>query len=141
MGHERNRRLIDIWYRRMWNEWDKAVFAEILSTAIVLRGSLGQLKHGYAGVSEYMDFVRAAFADFHNQIEEIISEGDKAFARLTYTATHTGELFGIAPSQKRIQYAGAAVFTFATDKIADVWVLGDLYSLLKQLSPTLTDHV
>ena len=52
MLRERNVSLIETWYYQMWNQWDKTVFAEILAENIVLRGSLGQLKHGYAGVSE-----------------------------------------------------------------------------------------
>jgi predicted ester cyclase len=79
------------------------------------------------------DFVQRTFPDFSNQIEEVISEGDKAFARLTYRGTHRGELFDIAATGKRIQYAGAAVFRFRGDKIAEVWVLGDIYGLICRL--------
>jgi predicted ester cyclase len=79
------------------------------------------------------DFVQRAFPDFTNEIEEMISEGDKAFARLTYRGTHRGELFDIAATGRRIQYAGAAVFRFRGDKIAEVWVLGDIFGLMSQL--------
>jgi SnoaL-like polyketide cyclase len=57
-----------------------------------------------------MDFVRAAFPDFTNSIEDIISERDKAFTRLTYTGTHKGEIFGVAPTHRKISHAGASVF-------------------------------
>ncbi len=33
--------------------------------------------------------------DLSNEIEELISEGDEGFARLTYRETHRGELIGI----------------------------------------------
>jgi predicted ester cyclase len=48
--------------------------------------------------AEYVDFVQRAFPEFTNEIEEVISEGDKAFARLTFRGTHRGEVFGIAPT-------------------------------------------
>jgi len=133
VSRKRNVRLIEAWYHRMWNQWDKSVFAEILDPQIAFRGSLGQEKRGYAGLGEYMDGIRAAFPDFHNRIEEILSDGDKAFARLTYTGTHEGELFGIAPTHRRITYAGAAVFSFQAERIREVWVLGDVHGLLSQL--------
>ena len=82
---------------------------------------------------EYVDFIQRTFPDFSGVVEEIISEGDKAFARLTWQGTHCGELFGIAPTRRRIQYAGTAVFKFRGDRIADVWVLGDIYGLINQL--------
>ena len=134
MSRSRNIRLIETWYHRMWNRWDKSTFEEILTPDIAFRGSLGQVKRGYDGLSEYMDFIHAAFPDFTNRIEDMISEGDKAFARLTYTGTHEGEIFGVAPTHKKVTYAGAAVFSFDGEKIREVWVLGDIYGLLHQLN-------
>jgi steroid delta-isomerase-like uncharacterized protein len=129
----RNRQLIETWYYRMWNQWDKSVFPKILAEDIQFRGSLGNVVEGHQGVSQYMDYIRAAFPDFHNAIEQIISEADQAFARLTYTGTHRGTIFGIEPTGRKVTYAGAAVFTFRNDRIAEVWVLGDIYNLLQQL--------
>ena len=133
MSRISNVHLIEAWYYRMWNRWDKSAFEEILMPDIAFRGSLGQVKQGYRGLSEYMDLIRAAFPNFTNHIEEVISEGNKAFARLTYTGTHEGEIFGVAPTHKLITYSGAAVFCFAGKKIREVWVLGDIYGLLQQL--------
>jgi predicted ester cyclase len=133
MGEPANWRLIERFYHDMWNKFDKSVFPEILDPQIAFRGSLGQHKSGYRELGEYVDFIRAAFPDFHNEIVETISEGDKTFARLRYTGTHRGELFGIAPTGRKIRYAGAAVFTVRNGKICEVWVLGDIYGLLQQL--------
>ena len=134
MSRSRNIRLIETWYYRMWNRWDKSTFEEILTPDIAFRGSLGHVKRGYDGLSEYMDFIQAAFPDFTNRIEDMISEREKAFARLTYTGTHEGEIFGVAPTHKEVTYAGAAVFSFDGEKIREVWVLGDIYGLLRQLN-------
>ena len=128
-----NQELIKTWYHQMWNKWDKTVFPDILHENITFRGSLGQEKKGFAGLSDYIDFIQAAFPDFHNQIDLIINEEDKAFAKLTYSGTHKGITFGIPPTGKKMAYAGAAVFTFKEEKILDVWVLGDIYGLLGQL--------
>jgi steroid delta-isomerase-like uncharacterized protein len=130
---DRNRRLIDAWYQRMWNAWDKTVIVELCDPEITFRGSLGVTVRGHAGVATYMDQIRRSFPDFHNAVEDVISEGDKAFARLTYTGTHAGAALGFEPTGKRITYAGAAVFRFKGDRIVDVWVLGDLYGLTRQL--------
>ena len=104
--------LIRRFYDELWNRFDKTIFAEILTDDLRFRGSLGQEKSCLAEFGEYIDFIRRTFPDFSNEIEEIISEGDKAFARLTYRGTHYGELFGIAPTGRKIRYSGAAVFTF-----------------------------
>jgi predicted ester cyclase len=62
-----------------------------------------------------------------------VSEGSRSFARLTYSGTHRGEVFGVAATGSQIQYAGAALFEFRADKIASVWVLGYIHGLLGQL--------
>ena len=45
----------------------------------------------------------------------------------------SGELFGHPPTGKMVSWAGAAVFTFSGELIRDLWVLGDVHSLLQQL--------
>ena len=133
MRQSRNRLLIERFYLEMWNRFDKSIISEILTEDLRFRGSLGQSKNGYSEFGEYVDFVQRAFPDFSNEIEEIISEGDKAFAKLLYRGTHRGEIFGITPTGRPVRYAGAAVFKFRGDRIAEVWVLGDIYGLISQL--------
>ena len=133
MAQDRNRLLINCFYHDMWNRFDKTLFPALLTEDIQFRGSLGQSKKGYAEFGEYVDFIQRIFPDFTNEIEEVISEGDKAFAKLTYRGTHRGEVFGFAPTGRRIEYAGAAIFKFRDDRISEVWVLGDIYGLISQI--------
>jgi steroid delta-isomerase-like uncharacterized protein len=128
------RDLVRRWYEEMWNRWNEAVFEQILDPEIEMRGSLGHVHRGFSGIAAYMRFVRAAFPDFHNEIEETVEEGDRVFARLRYTGTHRGELFGIPATGRRIEYAGAALFRFRGDRIRSVWVLGDVDGLKHQLA-------
>ncbi len=128
-----HKEMVRQWYERMWNQWDESVFGEILDPEAKLRGSLGNEHHGYAGVSEYMRFVRAAFPDFQNRIEDMLEEGNKVFARLAYAGTHRGPLFGIPASGRKIEYSGAALFTFERGRIVEVWVLGDIDHLKRQI--------
>jgi steroid delta-isomerase-like uncharacterized protein len=130
---QRNVQLVERFYRDLWNRFDKSQIPELLADDIEFRGSLGQHKRGHAEFAEYVDFVWRVFPDFHNEVEDIVSQGNKSFARLLYTGTHRGELFGVAPTGRRVQYAGAALFTFRVDQIASVWVLGDIHGLLEQL--------
>src|SRR5262249_54176850 len=102
----RNVALIGRFYDAMWNRFDKGLFPELLTEDIRFRGSLGQHKVGYEELGEYVDLIQRAFPDFTNHVEEIVSEGDRSFARLTYRGTHRGAIFGIAPTGRRIEYSG-----------------------------------
>ena len=86
--------------------------------------------HGFA---EYVDMVHTALGDYRCLIEELVSEGDKVFAKMTFTGIHQAEFMGYAPTHKRVSWAGCVLFKFKGERIVDVWVLGDLKSLEEQL--------
>jgi predicted ester cyclase len=128
-----HRVLIRRYYEELWNCWNFSLAHELLNDEIVFRGSLGVAVQGLSAFLDYMRLVQAAFPDFHNTVEETLTESDRVFARLTYRGSHRGELFGISPTGRRITYAGAAVFTIREKKIERGWVLGDTLGLLRQL--------
>ena len=133
MSTDQNKAVVRRYYDEMWNRWDMAVVDEIISEDMAFRGSLSVNAEGRDGFEYYMNLVRTAFPDFHNQIEELIAEGDKVVARLTYTGTHQGPLFGVAPTGKRVTYTGTAIFRLADGKIVDGWVNGDTLGCLRQI--------
>ena len=134
MSKTRNNSLIESWYHDMWNTWNHEIIPMICNENISFRGSLGKENHGFDGISNYIHYIQSAFPDFHNEIELIITEGDKSFAKLKYSGTHKGDIFGIPSTGKKIVYYGSAIFSFSENKISDVWVLGDIHGLLNQLN-------
>jgi steroid delta-isomerase-like uncharacterized protein len=131
---EGNKNLVREFYNTLWNQWRFEAAETLLSEDIMFRGSIGITKKGRSGFIEYAKLIRQAFPDFHNTIEELIAEGNKVAARLTYRGTHLGEILGRMPTYKPIEYAGVAIFTIEDGKISNVWVLGDLHSLIGQIS-------
>jgi steroid delta-isomerase-like uncharacterized protein len=134
MHTESHKALIRRYYEALWNRWDFALADELIAESIIFRGSLGVRVQGREGFKEYMRTVRAAFPDFHNHIEELIAENGRVAARLTYTGTHRGEALGVAPTGRRVSYAGVALFRVVEDRIVEGWVLGDVHGLLQQLT-------
>jgi steroid delta-isomerase-like uncharacterized protein len=131
---EANKRLVTTFYEVVWNRWNAGAAEEILAPDLDFRGSIGLEARGVAAFLDYQATIRRAFPDFHNRIDELIGEGSKVVARLTYSGTHQGELFGHPPSRRRVSYAGVGMFECRDGKIAKVWVLGDLHGLLVQIA-------
>lgn len=117
----------------MWNAWRFDLADQLLAPEMTFRGSLGDMLVGPEAFRGYMAKVRSAFPDFHNQIEELIAEDDRVVARLTYSGTHTGELWGIVPTGRRISYACVALFQVVDRRFTRAWVLGDTAGLRAQL--------
>jgi steroid delta-isomerase-like uncharacterized protein len=125
--------LIHRFYEGLWNEGRLEVADEILAEDIRFRGSLGTEVEGRDGFLGYVERVRAAFPDFHNRIDDLIDAGDRAVVRLTCTGTHQGDVFGIAPTGRRISYVAIAIFKFGDEMIEEGWVVGDTHEVWRVL--------
>jgi predicted ester cyclase len=120
-------------YADAWNRWDDGAVDELLAPDFVFRGSLGDEASGRVGFRTYRDKVRAAFPDFHNQVTELVADGQRAAVRLRCTGRHEGELFGISPTRLNVTYEAAAFLGSDGARLCQAWVLGDLVSLRRQL--------
>ena len=127
------RQAIEAFYDRVWNRGDKAAIPELIHDDFTFRGSLGPTTTGHAAFSTYVDGVTEALADYRCTILDVVSEGERAFARMRFEGIHRAPFLGFAPTGRRLAWAGAALFTLKSDKIVDLWVLGDLQGLREQL--------
>jgi steroid delta-isomerase-like uncharacterized protein len=128
-----NRAVVRRFYDELWNAWALEVADEILAPDVLFRGSLGTAVVGIDAFKAYVEGVRAAFPDWHNEVEELIAEAEKVVARLTWSGTHRGELFGISPEGRRVTYVGAAIFQLDAGRIERAWVVGDTQELWRAL--------
>ncbi|MEO6697603.1 MAG: ester cyclase [Gammaproteobacteria bacterium] len=133
MSIEQNKTIVRRYYEELWNKWSIANADELIAAEITFRGSLGLNMQGIKSFKEYMAMMQGAFPDFHNAIEELIAEGDQVVARMSYSGTHRGELYGLAPTGKHVTYSGIAIFRIQHNKIVAGWVIGDALGLMKQL--------
>lgn len=135
MAAEANKQLIRRYYEELWNQWRFELADELVEAEVRFRGSIGRMVVGRGGLVSYMKHIRGIFPDLYNSIETLVAEDDRVAAQLTYSGTHRGEMFGIAPTERRIRYSGVGIFQIASGKIIEGWVLGDLAGLLLQLRP------
>ena len=63
----------------------------------------------------------------------MIVAGDRVMTCMTWTGTHLGELLGVAPTGRRVEYVGAANFGVRDGKTEDGWVVGDTQELWRAL--------
>ena len=85
------------------------------------------------GLKQIMATYLKAFPDIKVTVEEMIAEGDLVAARFSGTATHKGELFGTAPTGKRISFNGIDFLRFKNGRVTDAWHQGDDVIALMQL--------
>lgn len=127
------RQVITRYYEELWNQWRFDLIPDLVCDDIKFRGSIGIQLRGRSAFEGYMRTIQTAFPDFHNRIDDLLIEWDRAAARLTYTGTHRGPLFGVDGTGRRIEYAGLAMIELRDGKVASAWVLGDTKLLWEQI--------
>ena len=93
----------------------------------------GQLA-GPEGVKRDFARIRAAFPDWHQEVEDLIAEDDKVVVRWRSTGTHSGEFMGLPATGIRASWTGIGIFRLANGKIVERWGNWDTLGLLQQLS-------
>ncbi len=129
-----NTLIVKSYYENLWNKQDKSYIDTLLDDNIVFRGSLGIETKGKKGFEEYYDMILEAIPNLYHGVETTISQDNQIAARAVYNGTHKGKLFDFEATNKRISYNGASFFTIENGKIVEIWVLGDLNALYKQMS-------
>jgi steroid delta-isomerase-like uncharacterized protein len=131
---EANRLVVNRFYHEFWNQRDFEVAEEIMTPEVTFHGALGTQTKGIDGLVTYIQQLHDIFPDFQNSVEDMVAEEQKVAACVTYRGTHEGEIFGVEPYGKVVQYVGVGIFIFQADLISHAWELGDRLSLLQQLN-------
>ena len=82
-------------------------------------------------------YLRTAFPDRTDTIEQVIAEGDMVGMLFKVRGTHKGNFNGIAPTGRTIDVHELGIFRLANDQITEAWFLGDDAGLLMQLGARL----
>lgn len=88
---------------------------------------------GPAGVKVIFQMLVAAFPDISVVIVDVLTEGDRAGVRLSCSATHLGDLFGVPASGRSIQFNLHEFHEFEGDRICRTWHMEDLFGLFAQI--------
>ena len=74
-----------------------------------------------------------AFPDVKATVEDLLADGDKVVALVSYHGTHQGAFRSISPTGKPITVMGINIFRIVTGKMVEHWGLADRLSALQQL--------
>ena len=97
--------------------------------------SVAQIDSGRTGLEKAFQALDKIFPERQHTVEDIIAEGDKVAARITFTAI-AKEPIGNSPNNKRYQISGTAIYRFVDGLIVEKWTH---VSVLKELKISLDD--
>lgn len=133
---ERNKAVVRSFKECQGTKDQEATMREIMSPDYKrIRGGLVNLADNAAGQGwpEPGLFLRKALPDRVDRIEGIVAEGDRVAMLWRLNATHTGNLFGIPPTGRKIDIYEAGFFQVIDGRIVEGWFMCDELGLLLQL--------
>jgi steroid delta-isomerase-like uncharacterized protein len=127
--------LVERFYNIVWNKADEAEARAVLDADFRFRASLGPELRGPGGFIAYMRSVHAALENFICTIDDLIETPDRVAARMSFSGRHRGKFFGVEPTGREIRWTGAAFFRVRDGKITELWVMGDVDTVKRQVMP------
>ena len=129
-------RLVRAFFEEQWNQGSGAGLEERISDDFRFHFRGRAMEMDAAGLMEMVGSWRNAFAGLRLNVEDVVVDGDKAAARLTFTGTHAAETWDIEPTGRTVNVTMMAFFRFEGGRIAEIWEDYDEQGLRQQLLRT-----
>ena len=81
----------------------------------------------------HIEFFEAAFPGYEVYIDEMTAEGNRVIVQARIKGTHLGDLSGIPPTFKQVDFPFVIRYEIENNKIVSHWMLADQMSLMEQL--------
>jgi predicted ester cyclase len=131
---EQNKQLVRDITEQIWNQHRiEAIPKFYAEDYVVDYRPYVPMRHGHQAVRGMVERAFAAFPDYHEELHDLIAEGDTVVARLTISGTQNGTWGTLPPTGKRASFEEMVMLKFRGGKV--VWQRGvvDNLGALRQL--------
>lgn len=132
MSVEENKAMVRRIIEEAINKGNLAVIDDIMAPGYVYHYPAMEIK-GPEGFRQFVTMMRTAFPDIHVTIDEIIGEGNMVASRVTLRGTFKGELMGMAPTGKQLNFTEAVFVRFEGGKEVEATPYMDSLTFYQQL--------
>ena len=121
----------DVWNDRTYERIDDLVTEDVVQHGPVTGMELNGSDELMANIRQYHE----AFSDLESTVNLVFCDdsGEYVCAHFTNTGTHDGELMGIPATNVEGMVNVIGIYRIEDDRIAESWILGDMYGLFSQL--------
>jgi predicted ester cyclase len=125
--------LVSAFVEKVQNDGNIDAAGDYIAQDIVDHSNLPGLPSGLEGAMAIFTMIRAGFPDHDAVIQDQIAEGDKVVTRKSFTGTHDGEFFGVAPTGRKVTINVIDIVRLQDGKIVEHWNIVDLLGALQQM--------
>lgn len=99
------------------------------------------LTSGVENIRQHISNCRDGFPDLVFTVDDMIAERNEVVTHWTVRGTHKATFLGMAPTNRKANVSGTAIYRIENGKIAEQWSDWNLLSLLEQLGVSATPKV
>jgi predicted ester cyclase len=89
---------------------------------------------GREGIKFFINAIRTAFPDISVKVNEpALVDGNLEAAYVVLAGTHQGDLMGVAPTGRSVEFGGIDIIRVEDGKVAEHWGSTDTMSLMQQV--------
>jgi steroid delta-isomerase-like uncharacterized protein len=110
--------------RRMFEAFDavdNASMDELLSPDFVAHGLAPRFSEDGAGWKQLAAHWAAGFSDEQHGLNDFVAEDGKVAVRWTSRATHSGDVFGIPATNRRVTVTGIEIYRITDGRCSEYW--------------------
>jgi steroid delta-isomerase-like uncharacterized protein len=121
------------YFEEVWSNGDFSHLEELVAPDFIDHHPILGTAPDRNGQRQAVMMIQQGMPDHSVTVELLLAEGDLVADRWVSKGTHTGELFGIPPSNKTLKMSGMDIFRIENGKIKEVWHEEDTMGFMQQL--------
>jgi steroid delta-isomerase-like uncharacterized protein len=130
---EQNKRLVREVTDVIWNKRGLDRIPEFYASDFVADYLPYALREGHEGIRAMVEGAWTAFPDYHEEVHELIAEGDRVVLHLTISGTQQGQWGPLPATGKRAQFDEIVILQIRDGKVLRQRGIVDNLSALRQL--------
>jgi predicted ester cyclase len=135
MNTEQNKAIVRRFNKEFIEQGNENSFNELLSDNVINHSAPTGTPNGKESFYFFLNNVlRKGFQNLTVEILEQVAERDLVTTRKKIKGTHTGEIFGIPPSNKEVEINIIDIIRIQDGKYAEHWGQSNFDEVLKQIS-------
>jgi len=135
MNTEQNKAIVVRFNKEFIEQNNENSFNELLSDNVVNHSAPAGMPNGKESFHFFLNnILRAGFPNLTVNILEQVAEGDLVTTRKKIQGRHTGNIFGIAPSNQEVEINIIEIVRIQNGKYAEHWGQSNFDEILKQVS-------
>ena len=129
-----NEALIHKYFEEVWNKGNLKLLDEIIDSDYINHNPAApDTPPGPDGLRPIIEGIRQGFPDLRYEIKNIVASNNQVAVHTIMYGTHTGNLFGINPTNKKVEVPQMQIEKISNGKIIEHWRVTDELIMQRQL--------